>query len=74
VTKQCGAFYQFFPNAADAGIQATCTSNACFLSKPGAFKISPYHKVQCSKRTWQYQFEEIEEDPIWEGLTFEEYE
>lgn len=73
VTKSCGPFFDYFPQARDAEITAKCTANACYLSKPNSFIIVPYQKVACQKKMWQVAKVEITTDPEWQALSFDEY-
>ena len=47
ITKQCGAFFDSFPGALEAGISVQCSKNACFMSGSGekSFHVEPYTKV-----------------------------
>ena len=71
----CGPFYKFFPNAEAAGIKASCTNQACFLSGAdnNAFYIEPYTKVACQRRAWRVKGKPIKSDLDWKVFSFDEY-
>lgn len=75
ITKACGPFYKFFPNAETAGIKASCTNQACFLSgaESDSFYIEPYTKVACQRRAWRVKGKPIRSDLDWKVFSFEEY-
>ena len=75
-TKACGPFFKAFPKAYEAGIQASCTRNACFLTGPPGknFYLHPYTKVACQRRTWRVKKKVVQEPDSWTALSFEEYE
>jgi len=75
VTRSCGPFFAAFPRALKAGVQATCTRNACYLKGPPGktFHLAPYTKVACQRRTWRVKGKVITEPEQWVALSFDEY-